>query len=144
MYRGNKPLCKTCNFLKHGQKSFTHKQKIYYLDNFNNCSIDYVVYCLICPCKLLYFGRTVRPPRQHFGKHHRFVEISCDKHSMPCHFLKHHSQSTTGLSVWVIKAIPRSLSKAERFSRLCKRETLWIYTLVPNGLNQVLEVNTII
>ncbi|XP_077336748.1 transducin beta-like protein 2 isoform X2 [Lithobates pipiens] len=147
MYRCNKPLCKTCNFIKHGQKSFTHKEKTYYLDNFYNCSSDYVVYCLICPCKLLYVGRTIRPLRQRFGKHRRFVEVGCDEHSVPRHFLQHHGQSTMGLWVWVIEAIPRSLPEAERFSRLCEREMFWIYTLdtlVPNGLNEELEVNPII
>lgn len=147
MYRCNKPLCKTCNFVKHGQKNFTHKDMIYHLDNFYNCSSDYVVYCLICPCKLLYVGRTIRPLRQQFGKHLCFVEVGCDEHIVPRHFLEHHGQSTAGLWLWVKESIPRGLSKAEGFSRLCEREMSWIFpldTLAPNGLNEELKVNTIL
>lgn len=49
--------------------------------------------------------------------------------------------------MWVIESIPRNLSEAEHISRLCERETFWIYTLdtlAPNGLSEELEVNTII
>lgn len=109
MYRCNKSLCKTCQFVNHGQKSFTHKDKTYHLDNFYNCSSDYVVYCLTCPCKMLNVGRTIRPLRQRFGKHRQFVEVGCDKHSVPRHFLEYHAQSTAGLRVWVIESIPGGL-----------------------------------
>lgn len=105
------------------------------------------MYCLICPCKLLYVGRTICPLRQRFGKHRRLVELGSDKHSVPRHFLKYHARSTRGLQVWVIESIPKDLSEAERFSRLCERETFWIYTLdtlAPNGLNEELEINTIL
>lgn len=70
IYRCNKPLCKTCTFVRHGQQSFQHKDKTYHLDKLFNCSTDYVVYCLTCPCKLLYVGLP-----QRFGKHRHFVEV---------------------------------------------------------------------
>lgn len=116
MYRCNKSLCKTCAFVRHGQRSFQHKDKIYQLEGFYNCSTEYVVYCLTCPCRSLYVGRTIRPLRQRFGKHRRFIEKGCDEHSVPRHFLEHHNQSTAGLQVWVLESIPRNLSEAERFS----------------------------
>lgn len=147
MYRCNKSLCKTCQFVNHGQKSFTHKDKLYLLDSFYNCSSDYVVYCLMCPCKMLYVGRTIRPLRRRFGKHRRLSHPNSTKHSVPRRFLEHHARSTVGLWVWVIESIPRGLSEAERFLRLCQCETFWILTLdtlAPNGLNEELEVNTIL
>lgn len=133
--------------MRHGQRSFQHKDKTYQLEGFYNCSTEYVVYCLTCPCKSLYVGRTIRPLRQCFGKHRRFIEKGCDEHSVPRHFLEHHNQSTAGLQVWVLESIPRNLSEAEWFSKLCECETFWIYTLdtlAPNGLNKEIEVNTII
>lgn len=147
MYQCKKTLCKTCDFVQHGQKSFTHKGKTYCFDNFHNCSTDHVVYCLSCPCQLLYVGRTICPLRQRFGRHRRFIETGCDKHSVPRHFLEFHHQSTAGLRVWIIEAIPKHLPEAERFSLLCERETFWIYTLDslrPNGLNEELDINTIL
>lgn len=133
--------------MRHRQQNFKHKDKTSNLDNFYNCSTDYVVYCLTCPCKLLHVGRTICPLRQRFGKHRRFMEEGCDQHSIPQYFLEHHNKSITGLQVLVIEAIPKNLSEAERFSRLCERETFWIYTLdilTPNGLNEELEISTII
>lgn len=64
--------------------------------------------------------------------------------SVPWHYLEVHNQSTTCLQVWIIEAIPKNLSEAERFSRLCQHETFWIYTLdtlTPNSLNEELEIN---
>lgn len=40
MYRCNKPLCLTCGFVNHGQKSFTHKGRLFTFDKFHNCSSD--------------------------------------------------------------------------------------------------------
>lgn len=69
MYQCHKALCKTCTFIQHGQKSFCTKGKTYPLNEFYNCSSDFVVYGLTCPCGLIYVGRTIRPVRQRFGEH---------------------------------------------------------------------------
>lgn len=49
MYRCNKAH-KTCSFVQHGKKSFLSKGRTYALDHFYNCSSDFVVYGLTCPC----------------------------------------------------------------------------------------------
>lgn len=67
MYQCRKALCKTCHFIQHDKKSFCCKGKTYQLDNFYNCSSDFVVYGLTCPCGLIYVGCTIRPLRQRFG-----------------------------------------------------------------------------
>lgn len=147
MYCCNKELCKTCKFMGHGQKNSKHRVRIYDLDNFYNCSTDYVIYCLSCPCRLLYVGHTICPLRQRFGKHSRFVEEVCDQNSVAQHFLEYHNKSTTGLQVWVIEVTPKNLSEAACFLRLCECETFRIYTLdthVLNGLNEELEISSIL
>lgn len=147
MFQCKKARCKTCDFVKHGRKSFKHKGKVYPLEGFYNCSSDHVVYALTCPCGLLYIGRTIQPLRQRFGKHRRLIEGGKDLHSVPRHFLEHHNRSTEGLEVWVIEQIPRSLPDAERFKRLCSRETFWIYcldVLSPGGMNEAIEISTIL
>lgn len=68
-------------------------------------------------------------------------------HSVPKHFTQAHQQSTKGLQVWVIEQIPNSLPAAERFKKLCARETYWIYhldVLSPGGMNEGIEISTII
>lgn len=147
MYQCKKPLCLTCQFIQHGQKTFTVKGKNYTLKEFYNCSTDFVIYCLTCPCGLIYVGRTIRALRARFGEHRRFIEKGRDHHSVPKHFLTHHGRSTAGLSVWVIESIPAKYPAAERYKRLCQQETYWIYslgTLAPGGLNEDIEVHTLL
>lgn len=63
LYQCRKALCKTRSFVHHGEKSFCSKEKPYPLDHFYNCSSDFVVYGLTCPCGLIYVGRTICPLR---------------------------------------------------------------------------------
>lgn len=147
MYQCKKPLCLTCPFVQHGQKTFNVKGKSYTLKEFYNCSTDFVIYCLTCPCAQFYVGRTIRALRARFGEHQRFIEKGRDYHSVPKHFLTHHGRSTAGLGVWVIESIPATFPAAERFKRLCQQETYWIYslgTLTPGGLNKEIEVHTLL
>lgn len=53
MYQWRKLNCLTCKFVQHKQKYFTTKGKTYQLGQFFNCSTEFVVYCLSCPCNLL-------------------------------------------------------------------------------------------
>lgn len=64
MYQCRKPQCLTCKHVKHGQKGFNHKDKQYTFLAFYTCSTEFVVYCLSCPCGLLYVGRTIRTLRK--------------------------------------------------------------------------------
>lgn len=84
-------------------------------------------------------GRTIRALRTRFGEHRRLIEGVTDPHSVPRHFTEAHQQSTNGLQVWVIEQISSSLPAAERFKKLCIRETFWIYNLdvlSPDGINE--------
>ncbi|PIO39511.1 hypothetical protein AB205_0069860 [Aquarana catesbeiana] len=117
MYQCRKPLSLTCAHVTHRQKDFHHKGKLYVIPDFFNCGSDYVVYCLTCPCGLLYVGRTIRPLRKRFGEHHNLVEKGIDKHSVPRHFKEHHGQTSSGLCVWVIESIPPTLPTAECYKR---------------------------
>ena len=75
------------------------------------------------------------------------MEAGCDEHSVPRHFLECHQKSTNDLKVWVIEQISNKHTEAERFHRLCERETFWIYSLDalrPGGMNEELEISTIL
>lgn len=142
MYQCRKTLCKTCKFVRHGQKAFSTKGKTYLLKDFFNCSSNFVVYGLTCPCGLIYVGHTVRALRTRFGEHRRLIEGGTDPHSGPRHFAEAHQHSTNSLQVWVIEQILSSLSVAKHFKKLCARETFWIYNLdalSPGGINEGIE-----
>lgn len=133
--------------MQHGQKQFTTKGKTYNISEFYNCSYDYVVYCFCCPYHQLYVGRTIRPLRQRFGLHRRKIEEGKDKHIVPRHFSKFYKDSTDGPKVWVVEQIPKNLSEAEKFFKLCERKTCWTYSLdalSPGGINEALEMSTIL
>lgn len=147
MFQCKKALCLTCQNVTHGKKSFTHNGKTFTFNSFYNCSTSYVVYCISCPCGLLYVGRTIRALRARFGEHRRAVEVANPKYSVARHFETHHQKNTTDLNVWIVEAISEKFTPAERFQRLCKQETYWIYslnTLTPHGLNEEIEVHTVL
>lgn len=64
MYQCRKPLCKTCQFVQHGQKEFRVKGKTYPIKEIHTCSSDYIIYSLTCPCGLFYVGQTIRTLRK--------------------------------------------------------------------------------
>lgn len=147
MYQCHKKLCLTCKHVNHSQKECKIKGKTYQLSSFFNCSTEFVVYCLICPCGLHYVGRTIRTLRKRFGEHRRLIEAGDDLHSVPLHFLKKLDHSFSGLRVWIIESISGALPLEERFKRLCQRETYWIYILnflAPGGLIEGIEVSGLI
>lgn len=69
---------KTCQYIQHGKKSFTTKGVTHTLKDFYNCSSDFVVYGLTCPCGLLYVGHTIQALRTRFGEHRRSIESDID------------------------------------------------------------------
>ena len=139
--------CLTCSYVKHGQKSCVIHDKTYNLNSFYNCSTTYVIYCISCPCGLFYVGRTIRALRTRFGEHRRAVHAGDPKSSIARHFAINHHKDISLLRVWVIEAIPETPTAVERFQRLCRQETFWIYslnTMSPHGLNEEIETNNII
>lgn len=84
-------LILTYKHVQHCQKHFTTNGKACAHNGFYNCSTEFVIYCLSCPCGLLYMHRTIRTIRKRFGKHRWSVEEGTDKLSVPeKHSIKYH------------------------------------------------------
>lgn len=115
MYRCNKALCLTCSHVTHSRKTFSTNGNHYTLKSFN-CSMTYVIYCITCPCGLLYVGRTIRTLRARFGEHRRAVQANNPLYSTARHFNTHHQQNISDLNVWVIETIPDHFTPAERLT----------------------------
>lgn len=145
MYQCKKQKCLTCKFVS-SPKIFATKGNTYQFREFFNCSSDFVIYGIRCLCDLLYIGRTIQTLRKRFGEHRRSIKENLNL-TIPRHFKEYPQGSTNGMRVWVIEQIPRTLSRVERFKRLCERETFWIYTLdalAPGGLKEDIEINPVL
>lgn len=147
--------CGACAFTSHRKKevmgSNGHGHRI---GQFINCGTSYLVYGIICPCGLLYVGRTTGPLRVGFSEHkcsiininvydHHMKNRKRYNYSVPRHFKECHNGNPTGLQVFGIEAIKKDDDTGRRFQRLCKRESFWIFTLgslAPVGMNEDLEV----
>lgn len=78
-------------------------------------------------CGLLYLGRTKHTMCKRIGEHHRLIEESKDKRSVPCPFAACHGKKNQVMSVLAIKHIPKgSLTDNETFLLLFRGETFWI------------------
>lgn len=126
IFQCRKQGCLTCQFITHGQPSFSDRTgNTYSIRQFITCSTQFAVYVLQCPCNLLYVGHTIRVLCTRVGEHHRFFEKGVDKHSVLVTSLP--TIGRTLRSVLAIKYIPKAgLTENERFLRLCRKETLWI------------------
>lgn len=147
IYQCCKPFCKTCWFVKHGQKDFCVKGKTYPLKGFYTCSTDHVVYCLTCPCSLFYVGRTIRSLRKSFSEYHHFVTEGSDIHSVSRHFLKYHNKSTVslkfGLSRQCLETSPQWSIIISSAREKCSWFYLWTYW-PPEGLNEDFKMSTVL
>lgn len=113
----------TYSHVTHGKKTFRTIGKTFTLSSFYNCSTTYVVYCISCPCGLVYVGRTIRALCAKFGEHRRAVHAGNPKYSVVRCFAAHHQKEIADLHVWIIKSIADKYTPAERFQCLCKQET---------------------
>lgn len=151
--------CGACPFMAHRKKEVTGTDgRNHKIGQFINCGTPYVIYGLICPCGLLYVGRTTRPLRTRFSEHkcsiinsnihHRSIKNKKNhNYSVPRHFREHHNGNPTGLKVFGIETIKKDDDAGRRFKKLCRQESFWIFSLgsmVPDGLNEDLEIHGII
>lgn len=147
--------CGSCIFMLHRKREFVGLDgRIFKIKQFINCGTNYVVYALICPCGLLYVGRTIRPLRVRFGEHKNNILCIGDpnrtqrnNYSVPRHFREHHNADPSGLKLFGIEAIKKNHDEGVRFQTLCRRETFWIFSLgslAPGGLNEDLEVHGVV
>lgn len=154
-YKCGTKNCGACAFMAHRKKEIMGSDGQYHkIKQFINCGTSYVVYGLICPCGLLYVGRTIRPLRTRFSEHkcsiinsntyHQSKNKKCHSYSVPRHFRECHNSNPTGIKVFGIEAIKKDADNGRRFRRLCKQESFWIFTLgslVPDGMNEDLHIH---
>lgn len=116
--------CLTCKFFVPDQKTYVADGRIFRIPELFNCSMEFVVNYLTCPCGLFYVESTIRALCSGHGEHYKLNEQGT---CVPRNFVEEHKRSTNGPWVWLLEVIPKHLPLTKCFKKLCKRETFWTY-----------------
>ncbi|MEE6515787.1 hypothetical protein FKM82_024830 [Ascaphus truei] len=149
---GNHPCgrsrCITCRHLLNNTHVCSQSRGITYaISSSITCLSTYVVYLIQCGCSLKYVGRTTRTLGTRFLEHRRNVIKGLNNHNVSRHFKLFHQQNPKTMQIMGIETISPCVLGGDRFKTLCRRETFWIHqlgTLNPGGLNECLDVSTLV
>lgn len=142
--QGNFP-CKSCTSCIHYLKlqSFTHPhtRKIYKIKQLITCKSTHVVYILICPCPLLYVGKTIRALRTRILEHLSAIR-RCDATSSVSQHFQLAKHAISDLKFLGIERVLPKRRGGDVDKKLLQRESFWIFelnSLFPKGMNE--EIN---
>lgn len=108
------------------------------INEFINCSTERVIYELICPCGMIYIGKTKRKLKIRIGEHLTSIRKKEDDRPVALHFLNFHQANPAGLKVRGIYALKLSNRRGDFDRILLQKEKMWIFrigSLSPVGLN---------
>ncbi|CAJ0933968.1 unnamed protein product, partial [Ranitomeya imitator] len=128
--------------------TFIHPQtgKMYRINEYLTCSSAYVIYLLMCPCKLWYIGETTCEFKVRMNQHRYSIRKKRTDLPVPKHFLE-FNHTEKDLKCKIIDAVPAQRRGGDRELILKKKELKCIYelnTLKPNGLNVDFKIHTVI
>lgn len=140
--------CKSCRTTadkkKEKQLFVGSNGKEYRIDKFISCNTRYVVYFLVCPCGLVYVGRTTRCLYKRINEHVTNIKNGFRKHSVSNHFRTHHQQNPALLKFYGIDKVLPHWRGGDMRTSVSQAETRWIFELgclVPAGLNIEIYLN---
>ncbi|XP_075423902.1 uncharacterized protein LOC142464305 [Ascaphus truei] len=111
------------------------------------CISMYIIYMLTCGCGKQYVGRTMRPLSARFLEHRRSIVNGVSSHGIYRYFEMVHNKDPKTLKIIGLEYISPLTLGGDRFKKLCRRETYWIYqlaTLAPGGFNESIDTSTIV
>ena len=108
---------------------FTWQQR-----GFTNCNTANVIYCLKCPCDLLYIGMTTRKVKIRIGEHRSNIRCKKTNTRLLVHFLE-LSHTPNDLRWTVLESLSNSSPNME--TALLEKEQRWVFRLSSHekGLN---------
>ncbi|KAL2082102.1 hypothetical protein ACEWY4_021920 [Coilia grayii] len=140
--QGNFP-CKSCTSCSHYLKlqTFTHPHthKTYKIKQLITCRSTHFVYLLICPCPLLYVGKTTRSLRTRFLEHMSAVRRSDEASPVARHFQTAGHSAADLRFLGIERVLPKRRVVGDLDRTLLQRECFWIYELgclSPKGMNE--------
>lgn len=123
---------------------FTHTLDIDMLYRKNNCNTVYCIYTLLCPCSLVYVGKTIGRFKCHFQKHCSEIRVALESHQLrkpinpdkpvPIHFVQAHCQTHSPRST-VVDHVPHLVHGGDQIKLLLQKESYWIYPLINDVLS---------
>lgn len=141
--------CGECNICQYMEptKVFTNPRdgSTVTLGDYINCRTKGVIYCLKCPCSLIYIGQTIQCLKQRVQKHLSTIGLAArDRRqqkkltSVAEHFLDVHQGKIAGLKIYGLERAHGNGRGGDIVPHLLRRESRWIYeanSLTPHGLN---------
>ncbi|KAM4701880.1 LOW QUALITY PROTEIN: peripheral-type benzodiazepine receptor-associated protein 1 [Discoglossus pictus] len=125
--------CKACDYIK-PEKSFHHPwtDKVYPINPFYNCLSTHVVYIIVCKCKKIYVGKTIRQIRRRILEH---VYSIINKLDTPIsrHIRFYHQGDIKSLEFHIIKDIKTSIRGGNIDQKLMQEECNG-YLLIPSNI----------
>lgn len=139
IYADCRYLLKTRSF------SDSEGKRTYQIQSFVNCSSNFVIYQLSCPCDKIYIGKTKREFCRRMGEHLTSITKEDEESPVAIHFRDKHGASTNGFKCMVIYKLQLSDRTGDRDKILLQKEAKCIFLLNSmsrKGLNNDLSLHS--
>ena len=130
--------CAVCHLTSKSKEVKFVSGFIWHQRSFTNCNTPNVIYCIRCPCDLLYIGMTTRKVKVRIGEHRSNIRCKKSNTRLLAHFLE--SNHTPNDCRWtVLESVCATCPNVETL--LFEREQRWVFRLSTHliGLND--EIN---
>lgn len=106
--------CVNCNYMNKGENFIHHLTGTSFrINHFLTCNSSYVIYALICPCKLVYIGETKNDIKTRINQHRYSIRKKRLDLPVPKHFSEHNHHEKD-LKFMVIDHIPLNRRGGDR------------------------------
>lgn len=133
--------CQACSSTLEGTE-FIHKQERWKQIEFSTCKTRNVVYAIVCPCQLVYIGKTFQEIRQRISQHRSRIKNKVPIAPLVMHFQeKGHTEKDF---YWtVLNAIKLDDRGGDPEGTLLQSEAYLImkFNSATSGLNEMSETN---
>lgn len=106
-----------------------------------DCNSNFVLYCIKCPCGLMYIGKTERKLKIRIGEHKSMIRNKNMKSNLAAHWITHNHNISQVRFMAVEKIEKREGTDSQKL--LSQREVMLIkkfQTVEPMGLNDKLDL----
>ena len=136
--------CAQCNNTYKTQNfRHPHNNKIFPIKSVITCASTHIVYILMCPCGLVYVGKTTRQLKQRISEHKSSIRRNDRDYPVAVHF-NDHKHDISSLRFCGIEQVSLPKRGGNHDLLLKRREAFWIFTLQtlsPKGLNDEFNLN---
>mgnify|MGYP002804684881 CR=1 FL=1 len=109
----------------------------------SNCNTINVIYCIWCPCDLIYIGQTTQPVKTRIGQHRSRIRCGTENAPLAAHF-QEKGHSVDDIRWQVVETICTPERGGDMGAMLLRKECKWITRCcsIDTGLNSNEEWNS--